>query len=50
MLWAGRLTGKLDQDPRDAPSTPSIGNSPETRESEAVLLPVADGVQVCRKR
>jgi caffeoyl-CoA O-methyltransferase len=50
MLWAGRLTGNLDQDPNgqaiDALNR-KLANDPRV---ESVLLPFADGIQVCRKR
>jgi caffeoyl-CoA O-methyltransferase len=50
MLWAGRLTGNLDDDPLG--QAIDALNKKLARDSrvETVLLPIADGIQVCRKR
>lgn len=49
MLWAGRLTGNLDDDPNgraiDALNHKLAGDG----RVQCVLLPFADGIQVCRK-
>ena len=49
MLWAGRLTGNLEQDvcgqAIDALNR-KLANDPRV---QTVLLPFADGIQVCRK-
>jgi caffeoyl-CoA O-methyltransferase len=50
MLWAGRLVRSLDGDASgQAIHALNRKLSQDTR-VEAVLLPIADGVQVCRKR
>jgi caffeoyl-CoA O-methyltransferase len=50
MLWAGRLTGNLDQDPSGQAIDALNRKLARDPRIEAVLLPIADGVQVCRKR
>jgi caffeoyl-CoA O-methyltransferase len=50
MLWAGRLTGSLDDDPLGQAIDALNRKLAKDPRVEAVLLPVADGIQVCRKR
>ena len=49
MLWAGRLTGNLDQDPSGKAIDALNRKLAKDARVQAVLLPVADGIQVCRK-
>jgi predicted O-methyltransferase YrrM len=50
MLWAGRLTGNLDHDPNGQAIHALNGKLANDPRVETVLLPIADGIQVCRKR
>jgi caffeoyl-CoA O-methyltransferase len=49
MLWAGRLTGNLDND-RNGRALDAL-NRKLARDPrvQTVLLPIADGIQICRK-
>lgn len=49
MLWAGRLTGNLDQDPSGRAIDALNRKLAQDGRVQAVLLPIADGIQVCRK-
>lgn len=49
MLWAGRLTGNLDQDPSGRAIDALNHKLARDPRVEAVLLPFADGIQLCRK-
>jgi caffeoyl-CoA O-methyltransferase len=49
MLWAGRLTGNLDQDPSGRAIDALNRKLAQDGRVQTVLLPFADGVQVCRK-
>jgi caffeoyl-CoA O-methyltransferase len=50
MLWAGRLTGNLDKDPSGQAIDALNRKLAQDPRVETVLLPIADGIQVCRKR
>jgi caffeoyl-CoA O-methyltransferase len=50
MLWAGRLTGNLDQDPLGQALDALNRKLAKDPRVETVLLPIADGIQICRKR
>ena len=50
MLWAGKLTGNLEQDPSGQAIDRLNRKLAQDPRVEAVLLPFADGIQVCRKR
>jgi caffeoyl-CoA O-methyltransferase len=50
MLWAGKLTGDLAQDPSGQAIDRLNQKLAQDPRVEAVLLPFADGIQVCRKR
>jgi len=50
MLWAGRLTGDLAQDPSGQAIDVLNKKLSKDPRVETVLLPIADGIQVCRKR
>jgi caffeoyl-CoA O-methyltransferase len=49
MLWAGRLTGNLDNDPNGRAIDDLNRKLAQDPRVQAVLLPIADGIQVCRK-
>ena len=49
MLWAGRLTGDLKDDPSGRAIDVLNRKLARDPRVEAVLLPFADGIQVCRK-
>jgi caffeoyl-CoA O-methyltransferase len=50
MLWAGRVTGSLEGDPSGQAIHALNGKLAQDPRVEVVLLPIADGIQVCRKR
>jgi caffeoyl-CoA O-methyltransferase len=50
MLWAGRLTGNLDGDPLGQAIDVLNRKLANDSRVETVLLPFADGIQVCRKK
>jgi caffeoyl-CoA O-methyltransferase len=49
MLWAGRLTGNLEDDPSGKAIDALNRKLAKDPRVQAVLLPIADGIQVCRK-
>ena len=49
MLWAGRLISNLDQDPSGQAIHALNQKLSRDPRVESVLLPFADGIQVCRK-
>jgi caffeoyl-CoA O-methyltransferase len=50
MLWAGRLVSNLDGDPLGRAIDELNRKLARDPRVETVLLPIADGVQVCRKK
>jgi caffeoyl-CoA O-methyltransferase len=50
MLWAGRLTSSLEDDPFGQALDQLNRKLAHDPRIETVLLPIADGVQVCRKK
>jgi caffeoyl-CoA O-methyltransferase len=50
MLWAGRLTSTLDEDPLGRALDELNRKLAHDTRIETVLLPIADGIQVCRKK
>jgi caffeoyl-CoA O-methyltransferase len=50
MLWGGRLGGETPQDPNGRAIDLLNDKLANDRRIETVLLPVADGIQFCRKR
>jgi caffeoyl-CoA O-methyltransferase len=50
MLWAGRLTSSLEGDPSGKAIDALNRKLAKDPRVEAVLLPIADGIQVCRVR
>jgi caffeoyl-CoA O-methyltransferase len=49
MLWAGRLTGPLDDDPAGQAIDALNKKLARDPRVQSVLLPFADGIQLCRK-
>jgi caffeoyl-CoA O-methyltransferase len=49
MLWAGRLVGAPVTEPTGRAIDALNGKLAQDRRVEAVLIPVADGIQLCRK-
>jgi caffeoyl-CoA O-methyltransferase len=50
MLWAGRVGGDLSQDPKGQAIDALNRKLPKDPRVETMLLAVADGILLCRKR